>query len=95
MTLNGENGPENVEGLVEENSENGVKRGLNFKEFQDKDFGWWSCEITMNESPGDVKHLGTFRINKENEFPKDIRFNEEDIEVIQIEDYLNYNIHFI
>ena len=94
MTLNGENGPEYVEGLVNGTSENGVERGLNFKEFKDKDFGWWSCEITMNEDLDDIKHVGTFRINKENEFPKDIRFNDQDIEVI-LENQLDYSINFI
>ena len=50
--------------------------GLQFDEFSEESFfGWWSCE--MSEEPEDfhteVFHRGTFKINKPDQWPKEIR----------------------
>ena len=45
--------------------------GLQFDEFSEESFfGWWSCEMSKG---AEVFHRGTFKINKPEEWPKDIR----------------------
>ena len=45
--------------------------GLQFDEFSEESFfGWWSCKMSKE---AEVFHRGTFKINKHEEWPKDIR----------------------
>lgn len=45
--------------------------GLKFSNFND--FGWWSCLMEAGFFAPIENHVGTFKINKANEWPKDIR----------------------
>ena len=54
--------------------------GLQFTEFSQENFGWWSCETSEAGREDSVFHRGTFRINKPDEWPTDIRL-PTDIEV--------------
>ena len=76
VTLNGAAAP-NVNGIVFK-GDHGDSRGLNFTQ-NFEHFGWWSCVIGYGED--DLLHLGTFKINEENDFPKDIRLPADNIEV--------------
>ena len=54
--------------------------GLQFTEFSQENFGWWSCETSEAGIEDSVFHRGTFKINKPDEWPTDIRL-PTDIEV--------------
>ena len=60
---------ENVRALLELDDGQEVC-GLQFDEFSEESFGWWSCEMSKED---EVFHRGTFKINKPEEWPKDIR----------------------
>ena len=61
---------ESVRALLE--LEDGQKVcGLQFDEFSEESFfGWWSCEMSKE---AEVFHRGTFKINKPDQWPKEIR----------------------
>ena len=46
--------------------------GLKLTNFTSNYFGWWSCEMGNND-PKSIFHKGTFKINKPNEWPTEIR----------------------
>ena len=46
--------------------------GLKLTNFTSNYFGWWSCEMRNIDSKS-IFHKGTFKINKPNEWPTDIR----------------------
>jgi hypothetical protein len=46
--------------------------GLKLTNFTSNYFGWWSCEMGNND-PKYIFHKGTFKINKPNEWPTEIR----------------------
>ena len=46
--------------------------GLQFTAFSSENFGWWSCDMN-EEVQNSVLHRGTFKINKPDEWPTDIR----------------------
>ena len=54
--------------------------GLQFTEFSPESFGWWSCEMRQEETENSAFNKGTFKINKPDEWPTDIRL-PTDIEV--------------
>ena len=54
--------------------------GLQFTDFSQENFGWWSCETSGEGIEDLVFHRGTFKINKPDEWPTDIRL-PTDIEV--------------
>ena len=68
---------QNVRALLE--LEDGQKVcGLQFDEFSEESFfGWWSCEMSKE---AEVFHRGTFKINKPDQWPKEIRL-PSDIQV--------------
>ena len=57
--------------------------GLQFTAFSSdsESFGWWSCDM-LEEIQNSVLHRGTFKINKPNEWPTDIRL-PTDIKVLK------------
>ena len=72
---------ESVRALLE--LEDGQKVcGLQFDEFSEESFfGWWSCEMSKE---AEVFHRGTFKINKPDQWPKEIRL-PADIQVKKVD----------
>lgn len=69
VVLNNGNAVPDVEGVF-----NSTQCGIKLVKFNEANFGWWAC--WMN----DKGHKGTFKVNKQGEWPNDIRL-PEDIEV--------------
>ena len=67
-----------VEALLEIN--NLPVCGLKLTNFSSNYFGWWSCKMQSND-PKSTFHKGTFKINKPNEWPTEIRL-PTDVKVI-------------